>query len=354
MIVPATTRMRREIGQAPGAVDRIIARASAEVAAAAAAIKARRPTWVTIVARGTSDHAAVYARYLIETQLGLPTALAAASVTTIYDSPMRWDGGLVLAISQSGRSDDLVTVLSRARTGGAVTIAITNDDRSPLARSAEWSLRCHAGRELAIPATKTYVAELAVVAALVGALDPAGSVAAGLPRVGAAVRHALEVGTTWIRGSEGAAATAAFAAAERALVVSRGYNLATALEIALKFKETSAIFAEAYSTADFAHGPIALAAHGIPVLAIRPDGPIGTSIDRGLQAASDRGAEVWIVGGGEARTRQRALGIELDLPEALTPLAYVIPCQLLVEAVTRRLGRSPDAPSGLRKVTRTR
>ena len=346
--------MRREIGQAPGAVDRIIARASAEVGGAADAIAERRPAWVTIVARGTSDHAAVYARYLIETQLGLPTGLAAASVTTIYDAPLRWSGGLVLAISQSGRSDDLVTVLSRARSGGALTIAITNDDRSPLARAAEWSLPCHAGRELAIPATKTYVAELAVVAALVARLDPGGSLAGGLPGVGAAVRHALEVGTVWLHGTDGMAATSAFAAAERALVVSRGYNLATALEIALKFKETSAIFAEAYSTADLAHGPIALAARGIPVLAVRPDGAMGTSIDRGLHAAAERGAEVWVVGGREVRGQARGLGIDLDLPEALTPLAYVIPCQLLVEAVTRRLGRSPDAPSGLRKVTRTR
>jgi glucosamine--fructose-6-phosphate aminotransferase (isomerizing) len=353
-MIDAATRMRREIGQAPGAVDRIVGAALAEVTGVAVEIARQRPSWVTIVARGTSDHAAVYARYLIETQLGLPTALAAASVTTVYDAPMQWRGGLVIAISQSGRSDDLVAVMAAARRGGALTLAVTNDDRSPLARAAQWSLRCHAGRELAIPATKSYVAELAVIAALVAALGPTGNLAAGLPRLGAAMRTALEAGSAWLDANDGRAAAVALATAQRALVVSRGFNLATALEASLKLKETCGIFAEAYSTADFAHGPVVLASGGVPALAIRPDGPIGASIDRALKTIAARGSEVWIVGGAEVAGRPGALSLALDLPEALTPIPYIVPCQLLVEDVARRRGVSPDAPDGLNKVTRTR
>ena len=348
------TRMRREIAQAPAAVDRIVGAALAEVAEVAAEIVRVGPSWVTIVARGTSDHAAVYARYLIETQLGLPTGLAAASVTTVYDAPMHWRGGLVIAISQSGRSDDLVAVMAAARRGGALTVAVTNDDRSPLARTAQWSLRCYAGRELAIPATKTYVAELAVMATLVAALGPDGNLAAGLPRLGAAMRVALDAGAAWLDAREGRAAAAALATAQRALVISRGFNLATALEAALKLKETCGIFAEAYSTADFAHGPVVLAAGGVPALAIRPDGPMGGSIDGALDTIAERGSEVWIVGGAEVAGRPGALSLALDLPEALTPIPYIVPCQLLVEDVARRRGVSPDAPDGLNKVTRTR
>jgi glucosamine--fructose-6-phosphate aminotransferase (isomerizing) len=353
-MIDAATRMRREIGQSPRAVERVIGTALEEVSGVAAEIARLRPAWVMIVARGTSDHAAVYARYVVETELGLPTGLAAASVVTVYDAPMRWRGGLVIAISQSGRSDDLIAVTAAARRGGAGTLAITNDHRSPLARAAQWSLRCHAGRELAIPATKTYVAELAVIAALAAALHPGGQLAAGLPRLGSAIRLALDAGADWLDGPDGAAAVAALAGAERALVVSRGFNFATALEIALKLKETSAIFAEAYSTADFAHGPVVLAGSGVPVLAIRPDGPMGSSIDGSLGIVAERGSPVWVVGGTEVAGRPGALSLELDLPEALTPIPYVIPCQLLVEEVARRRGQSPDAPRGLNKVTRTR
>lgn len=345
------TQMRREIDEAPAAVDRVVGGAAAELAGVAAAIGRRSPTWVMIVGRGTSDHAAVYGRYLVETQLGLPAGLAAPSVTTVYDAPLRWHDGLVIAISQSGRSDDLIAVMERARRGGALTISITNDPDAPLAAACEWPLDCHAGPELAVPATKTYVAELAVMAALVAAVRPDAPLAAALPRLGEALRAAIDAAAGWLADGRVAAP---FAASDRALVVSRGYNLATALEIALKLKETSAIFAEAYSSADFAHGPITLAGPEIPILAIRPDGPMGASIDEWLTVAAERGSQVTLVGGAEVAGRAGALSLPLDLPEELTPLPYAVPCQLLVESIALRRGIDPDAPSGLRKVTRTR
>lgn len=345
------TRMRREIGQSPQAVDRIMDAAAVEIPAVADAIAHHAPDWVMLIARGTSDHAATYARYLIETHLGLPTALAAPSVVTIYDRPLRWRGGLLIGISQSGRSDDLVAVMARARAEGALTVAITNQPTSPLARAAAWTLPCHAGRELAVPATKTYVTELAVVAALVAALRPESALAGSLPRVGEALRDALTAGAAWLADGRVAAT---FARADHALVVSRGFNLATAHELALKFKETCAIFAEGYSSADFAHGPLVLAGPGVPVLVIRPDGPMGVSIDDRIALAAARGAEVVVIGGAEVASRPNALALPLDLPEALTPLVYIVPGQLLVEAVARQRGMQPDAPAGLTKVTRTR
>jgi glucosamine--fructose-6-phosphate aminotransferase (isomerizing) len=352
--------MRREIGQVPAVVARILTAAPHDLREVASAVRHARPRFAVIAARGTSDHAANYAQYMMETHLGLPTGLAKPSVTTIYERPLRWKGGLLLAISQSGQSPDIVAVVAAARAAGALTVAITNHPDSPLGEAAEHVLPCRAGRELAVPATKTYVAQLAVVAALVEAIRPSTDLAHGLARLPDDLRATLRDTDRWLAGEEGTRASPgptavrAFARANRALVVSRGYNLATALELALKFKETVGLFAEAYSTADFAHGPVVLAQPRIPVLAIRPDGPMGGLVDETLQQTGARGGTPVVIGGPEAAGRAGALVLPHDLPEALTPIVYVVPGQLLVEAVARQRGISPDAPPGLDKVTRTR
>ena len=346
---PAPSRMRREIAQIPGVVARVVSSSNGEVAEVGAAIIAARPRWVMIAARGTSDHAAVYAQYLIETHLGLPTGLAKPSVTTVYEAPVAWKGGLVLAISQSGQSPDIVAVVRAARAAGALTVAITNDVASPLAAAAEHRLSCHAGRELAVPATKTYVAELAVVAALVAAMRPSPDLVDGLRGLPELLRSTMARTGRWLEGP----AVRTFAAADRALVVSRGYNLATALELALKFKETVGLFAEAYSTADFAHGPRALAGADVPILAVRPDGPMGDLVDATLDGVGARVGPVTVIGGARAAEHAGALALDLDLPESLSPLVFVVPGQLLVEATAQERGLNPDAPEGLGKVTRT-
>ena len=353
MIADSPTRMGIEIAQIPSAVGRVLNAADAELRGVADAVVRARPRWIMIAGRGTSDHAAVYAQYLFETQLGLPTGLVKPSVTTVYGASLDWRDGLVIAISQSGRSPDVVAVISAARQAGALTIAITNEPRSPLAAAAAWQLRIHAGRELAVPATKTYVTELAVVASLVTAIRPTDELRAGLEALPDALRATIGLTHRWLDGP-GASAISALAAADRALLVSRGYNFATVLELALKLKETCGLFAEGYSTADFAHGPLVLARPDVPTLAIRPDGPIGADVDRALEAVAKRGGTTTVIGGSEVARVPGALAIPHSLPESLTPLLFVVPGQLLVEATALRRGVSPDAPNGLGKVTLTR
>jgi len=346
--------MRREIAQVPRAVERVIGAAPDELRDVADAIRRADPRWIMIAGRGTSDHAAVYAQYLFETHLGLPTGLVKPSVTTIYGAELAWRDGLVIAISQSGRSPDVVAVIDAARRAGSLTVAITNERGSPLASTADWSLPLHAGRELAVPATKTYVTELAVVAALVSALKPsAHDLSEGLASLPDALGATLSQTVDWLDGA-GEQAVRDLAAADRALLVSRGYNLATALELALKLKETCGLFAEAYSTADFAHGPLVLAQPGVPTIAIRPDGEMGALVDETLRGVVERGGGTTVIGGTEAADMPGALALTHTLPESLTPMLYVLPGQLLVEATARRRGINPDAPIGLGKVTLTR
>ena len=345
--------MAREIAEIPAVVERVLGDGAAALDEVARAIARRSPRFVVIAARGTSDHAGVYARYLFETSLGLPVGLAAASVTTIYQAPLRWDDVLLLAISQSGAGPDVAAVVEAAREAGAPTVAITNDPTSALASAAELVLPLHAGEERAVAATKTYVASLVTVAALVGRLEPAVPWRPALAGLPAALAGTLEAAGAWVRGP-GAACVAGLAAADEAFVVSRGHNYATALEVALKLRETGRIFADGYSTADLLHGPVVVAGPGLPTIAFRPDGPAGRAVDESLAVAGRRGIVPWIVGQAEVAGHDRALGVASGLPEPLSPLALVLPGFLLAEAAARARGRDPDSPPGLTKVTRTR
>ena len=347
-----TTRMAAEIAESPAVVARVLTEGAPAIAAAAAAFRAARPRWATIVARGTSDHAGIYGRFLIETQLGIPVGLASPSVTTIYETRLRWRGGLLLAVSQSGQSPDIVGVTTAARAGGALTIAVTNEPDSPLASAADHVIPCLAGEERAVAATKTYSAELAGLAGLVGALVPRSPLARALGQLPDELRGVLETSLAWV-AADGDELVGQIAASGRAIVASRGFDLATALEIAIKLKETSRIFAEGYSTADLEHGPVVLAGPAIPTLILRPDGRMGAAIDPAIRRVEARGSRPWLIGGREVTTAGRSLGLAFDLPEALSPLAFILPGQLLAEAVARSAGFDPDAPAGLTKVTRT-
>jgi glucosamine--fructose-6-phosphate aminotransferase (isomerizing) len=345
--------MRREIAEVPDVLARLLADGARERAAAVEAIRSASPRWVSIVARGTSDHAAIYARYLIETTLGWPVSLAAPSVVSVYGADLAWRGGLVLAISQSGRSPDLVAVVEAARRGGALTVTIANETSSPLAEAADHVVGCHAGPERAVAATKSYVAQLAAVASLVAALaPPARALAPAIERLPSVAAACLAIAER--RVHDGAPIVEAFVGSERSLVTSRGHDLATALEIALKLKETGRVFADGYSAADLEHGPIILASADVPLLAIRPDGPMGVSIDGTLATLRRGGSRPWLIAGPEASVGERTIALPIDLPPALGPIVSVLPGQLLAEAVARARGLDPDAPVGLSKVTLTR
>ena len=360
-VIPPPTAMLSEIEAIPDAVARLLAEGGREIERAAAAIRDAEPGWVSLVARGTSDHAAIHLRYLIETELGIPAGMAAPSTITIYDADLRWRGGLVIAVSQSGRSPDLIAVVEVARAGGAVTVAIVNDAASPLAAAAAHVIDCRAGDERSVAATKSYVAQLAAGALLVAALAPSPALRDALPRVPRILAETLDASRRAIH--DGSPIVAEFAASERSIVIGRGFEYPTALETALKLKETSRLFAEGYSSADFSHGPVVLTGPEVPILAIRPDGRMGPLVDEGIAAALATGSVPWVVGGpavaadapnGMQPARLIALPLPADLPEALASLATIIPGQLLAEAVARRRGYDPDAPPGLRKVTLTR
>jgi glutamine---fructose-6-phosphate transaminase (isomerizing) len=353
--------MRTEIEEAPAVLERLLADARPEIEAAARAIESAGPAWVSLVARGTSDHAAIHLRYLIETELGIPAGMAAPSTVTIYRAELRWRGGLVIAVSQSGHSPDLIEYLTAARAGGALTIGIVSDPGSPLAGAADHVIDCRAGLERSVAATKSYVGQVAAGAALVAALTPDRRLSGGLRAMPEVLAASLAAAETAIH--DDAEIVAEFAASERSIVIGRGYEFPTALETALKLKETSRLFAEGYSSADFSHGPKVLSGADVPVLAIRPDGRMGPLVDEGIESARAAGGRPWRITGAEAEGRVAAgddpervvrLPLPADLPEALASLATILPGQLLAEAVARRRGFNPDAPAGLHKITLTR
>jgi glucosamine--fructose-6-phosphate aminotransferase (isomerizing) len=346
-----TSQMLREIEETPDLVARLIDEAGPEISSVASTIRRRSPRWATFVARGTSDHAGTFARYLFESRLGIRSAMAATSTVNLYRAELDWSHGLVVAVSQSGQSPDVCDYLSSARAGGALTLAITNDVGSPLAGAAELVIDCHAGTEQSVPATKTYVAELVSLAFLVAAM-PGGSVLTGpileLPfQLQDTMRRARE----WLSTS---GVIAEFASHDGALILGRGHNLATALETALKLKETARIFAEAYSTADFEHGPTTLADVGVPILAFRPRGAVGRMVDDTLRRVVKQSGSCWVVGDEPSPlvTDRPALVLS-PIIEELSPIPFVVPGQLLAEAVARSSGLDPDAPVGLSKVTLT-
>jgi glucosamine--fructose-6-phosphate aminotransferase (isomerizing) len=305
---------------------------------------------VTFIARGSSDNAATYGRYLCEIHAGRPASLAAPSVATHYRARIDLRGALAVALSQSGATAEIVETLGWAREHGARTIAVTNDPASPLAAVADLALVTRAGPEVAVPATKTYTAQLAALTELAAALGPDDAAFdAAQERVPAAIEAMLA-------SAPAAASIAEELAGTGSMVVSgRGFTYSTALELALKVKETCLLPAIGLSHADLEHGPIAVVGNATPALLVAPSGgPVLPGIIglAGLVAA--RGSRAYGIGGDAAFAEACAAVLPgPDLPEALAPLALVVPGQLMVEALARRLGLDPDRPSGLSKVTQT-
>jgi glutamine---fructose-6-phosphate transaminase (isomerizing) len=335
--------VRQEIAEQPAAVARVLADTDGAIATAVEEIRRRRPRYAVIAARGSSDNAARYAQHVLGRLCGLPVALATPSLHTVYDAPLRYTDGLVIGISQSGASPDVVAVVAAARAQGCVTVAVTNDPASPMAAAATHVIALRTGEERSVAATKTYTTSLAAAAALAAGI--AGD--AEKTRELAGVPDALTRQLARLGGID----EAAEAAAEwtRLAVIGRGANYATAFEAALKIKELAQVAAEPYSPADFLHGPVAMLDPGFPLLAILPAAPAGAAIRDVLAAAHERDADITVIGDAPG---ERQLAVE-PVPEWLSPLCAVIPAQLLAVGAAERRGVDVDRPEGLQKVTRT-
>jgi glucosamine--fructose-6-phosphate aminotransferase (isomerizing) len=340
--------MLDEIRQQPAAVSALLVRERRAIERLAAACRARGIELIFVAARGTSDHAAVYAKYLAEIVAGTPVCLAAPSVFTLYGAAPRLDNALVLAISQSGEAVDARAILERARAAGQLTACITNNAGSPLAAAAEHVIDCGAGEEKSLPATKTYTTSLAAVAALVAEL-------AGEARL----REELRAVPGWMEAVLESEAVIAprverYRYMEECVVLARGFNQCTALETALKLTETSYVLANPYGAADFLHGPIAAVEEGTPCLLYAPSGQTYPQMEELAGKLAEREAELVIISDRvELRERAQTFLPIPGVPEALSPLVAIVVGQLFAYHLATVKGRDPDRPRGLRKVTIT-
>ncbi len=344
------SQLAHEIHEQPAVLQRLLDAEREAVQQLAEAIRTRGVQHVVIAARGTSDNAARYAQYLFGALNRLPVGLATPSLFTLYGTPPRLGDALVMGISQSGQSPDVVAVVAEGQRQGALTLAVVNDPDSPLAAAAGHRLLLHAGPERSVAATKTYTASLTALALLAASLAGAADRLAELAQLPGLVSQTLQL--------DAAARTAAirWRFATRCVVLGRGYNYATAFEIALKLKELTYIAAEPYSPADFLHGPVAMVQRDLPALVIAPTGATLDNVRALAQELRDAGAELLVISddGALLSLGQMALGLPGNVPEWLSPVTAVVAGQLFVLHLTEARGLDPDRPRRLQKVTRTR
>ncbi len=341
-----TTKMLEEIHAQPEVLERLLDGEWASAKEAADVLRSRGFRSAMIAARGTSDNAALYAKYLFEVVLGVPTALASPSAFTLYGSRMNLDETLVIGVSQSGESKDILQSVRRAKELGAGTLTVTNNETSSMAGAADFHLHLRAGVEESVAATKTYTAELLALYLLVDAFGGAEEPGDDVMELPGQARAVLEAG--W-KGVE------RYRYAEYLVVTSRGYNLATAKEAALKLMETSHVVAHSFSAADLRHGPIAMIGRDFPVIAIVPPGEARAGMRELVENLGERGAEVAVISDDETLTGNSATSfrVPVSCPEALSPILYAIPPQLLAHELSLLKRLDPDSPRGLSKVTET-
>ncbi len=344
------THLFREIHEQPQAVARLLARNLDVTRALAQEIRAREISHVIIAARGTSDNAARYAKYLLGAHNGLFVGLAAPSLFTIYQQPPRFGQTLVLGISQSGKSPDIVSVLAEARRQGALTAAITNVPESDLAQQAAYVLPLHAGSEQAVAATKTYTTELAAIALLSVLLEDDEARLEALMEAPIFMARVFEIEPSIPPVAE------RYRFLSACVTVGRGYNYATAFEMALKLKELTYTVVEPYSSADFLHGPLALVQHGFPVIVIAPSGKMLPEMMDFMATVKGRQAELLVISDAEEALAMGRIGLRLPqgVEEWLSPLVTIMPGQLLAMYLAATRDYDVDQPRGIRKVTETR
>lgn len=338
------TAMAREIREAPQAIARFFDLESANLRDTVRRATERRPGVIVTCARGSSDHAAAYFKYLMEILLGIPVASIGPSVASLYRAPLQLAGGVMVSVSQSGQSPDIVSLQAAAREAGAFAIAVVNDVTSPLAEGADAVLPFHSGEERSVAATKTFLSSAAILAALVAEWR-GDAVLAGAVR---ALPDALEkaVYADW---SE---ALPVLREAQSAYVVGRGPALAIAAEAALKLKETASLHAEAFSGAEVMHGPVQLVERGFPVIAFRPADAAFDAMGSAVARLEATGARVFVAEPGAAKPGR--LPITPSGHALLDPLVMLASFYILAEQVSRARGLDPDRPDRLRKITETK
>jgi glucosamine--fructose-6-phosphate aminotransferase (isomerizing) len=342
--------LRMEIFEQAGVLSRLLTGQMEQIESIARQIKRLSPAYVFLAARGTSDNAGRYANYLWGSMNGLPVALATPSLFTYYKRPPHLKGALVVGISQSGQSPDIVSVLQEGRRQGCPTLAITNEPGSPLAQTADFVVDIQAGVEKAVAATKTYTAELMSVAMLSVALNNDAPSRQDLFRVPGWVEQALGLDEQIARIAE------RYRYMDQCVVIGRGYNYATAFEWSLKLKELTYVVADPYSPADFQHGPIAMVESGFPVMAVAHSGQIFDDIVGLLELLRhDLRAELLVISDRPQALEiaQSPLALPAGMPEWLSPLVAIIPAQLFAFHLTGIKGYDTEKPRLIHKVTET-
>ncbi|HLF90814.1 MAG TPA: SIS domain-containing protein [Anaerolineales bacterium] len=338
-----------EIMEQPGVIGQLLAGQWKTVQSVAAEIRKRQPGYAFLAARGTSDNAGRYANYLWGAHNRLPVALATPSLFTFYRQPPLLGGAMVVGISQSGKSPDIVRVIEEGKSQGCLTLTMTNVPDSPLAGAADFVVDLQCGEEKAVAATKTYTAELAAIAMLSVALAEDESRLTELHRTPDWMRQALALDAEIARLAE------RYRYMERCAVVGRGFNYCTAFEWSLKIKELTYVTAEPYSSADFRHGPIAIVEQGFPMLVIVPGGKVFEDVLELLKILREKGAELVVISDQSDALELAHSPFQLPsgIPEWLTPLIAILPAQLFAYHLTRVKGYNTEAPRSILKVTET-
>ncbi len=338
-----TSAMRKEAAGAATCVAHQLQQDQARYAELGRALRDGPPASVLTIARGSSDHAANYCTYLIMARLGRIAASLPMSLVTLYGAPLIAQNALAIAISQSGQSPDLIDTLNYFRAGEARTVALVNDASSPLAQAAEWCMPLHAGAELSVAATKSFIASLVASARLIAHWGADAALMAAIDD--------LPDTLTLAANSDWSAALEALVPAQRIMVVGRGPGLPIALEAALKFKETSAIQAEAFSGAEIKHGPMALIDEGYPLLIFATRGPGQAGLLALAQEMRERGANVLLAAPEDVA--ERTLTLPVAATADLDPIVAIQAFYMLAADLAIARGMDPDKPRHLNKVTKT-
>jgi glucosamine--fructose-6-phosphate aminotransferase (isomerizing) len=339
--------LEQEIYSQPAVIAHLLERETAHIRQVVAQLPPFN--YVLIAARGSSDHAATYAQYAWAALAGYPVALATPSLQTLYKTSPRMESALTVGISQSGQSPDIIAVLAEGKRQGRPTLAITNDGSSPLAAIADHVIKLHAGSERSIAATKTYTAQLVLMALFAAIWSGHPKRLDEIQSLPSALEETLQGGSAIAQRAE------RYRYMDRCIVIGRGYNYATSFELALKLKELTYVMATSYSSADFRHGPIATVEPGLPVILVMPTGATFEDMLELAGSLREREAELLVISDSSQALSlaKTALPIAATLPEWLSPITAILPGQLLALHLALSKGLNPDVPRSLHKVTRT-